>query len=84
MKMTTKTKNKEITIEAAVAADYTISYWYESNMEMPECEQEHVKEMVEEGYTSGQLVYEYKNGNINTGWWSIIGEPVKVGKYDIE
>jgi hypothetical protein len=34
---------------------------------MPESEQEHVKEMIIKGYSSGEL----EDANENGGWWNI-------------
>jgi len=59
-------------IRASVPRDYQISFWYESGRtEMPESEQEHIKELLEEGYTSGQLVYQ-DGEDTDTGWWDLI------------
>ena len=49
---------------------HRIKYWYEEDQEMPDYEEEHVKEMIIEGYNQGQLVDETDEG-MNTGWWSI-------------
>jgi hypothetical protein len=62
--------NHIIEIEAAVPKDYEIEYWYERDQEMPISEQNHVKESLEEGFTSGELLYDEK-GNYNRGWWNI-------------
>ena len=41
--------------------------------ELPESEEEHIKEMIKEGYSSGQLVYTLPKGKIeHIGWWEII------------
>lgn len=61
-------------IEARIPIEYHISYWYTKDQEMPEHEAEHVREMLEEGYTSGELLDEGRNGNINHGWWEVIKE----------
>jgi len=63
---------RNIEIEAAIPKDYLIEYWYEKDQEMPEIEQEHVREMLEQGCTSGQLVHCNEKGNTNTGWWKIL------------
>jgi hypothetical protein len=43
---------------------------YENDQEMPEHEQEHVRNMIMQGYSSGQLVDD--GDDTNTGWWDII------------
>jgi len=65
--------NRTIEIEASVPKDYIISYWYEKDQEMPESEQEHVKEFLEQGYTSGELLYD-ENLNYNRGGWGVVKE----------
>ena len=57
---------RTIEIEASVPKDYLIKYWYDKDQEMPESEQEHVNEMIERGFTSGELVYD-----LSRGWWNI-------------
>jgi len=47
---------------------HNISYWYEYDVEMPEHEEEHIKEMIIEGYSSGELNID----NLNRGWWEIV------------
>lgn len=59
---------KTIELEAKIPTDVTISYWYEKSQEMPESEQEHVIEMLEQGYVEGELY----DMNENRGWWNII------------
>ena len=46
---------------------HPISYYYRQDQEMPEHEQEHVKEMIIEGYNQGEL----NDNNENRGWWRI-------------
>lgn len=46
---------------------HNISYWYEDDQEMPDYEQDHVKKMITDGISSGQLV----DSDENTGWWKI-------------
>jgi hypothetical protein len=66
--MTAKAKENRTTRICA----HTISYWYRKDMEMPECEEEHVKEMICEGYVEGELCCIMSDGNTeNRGWWSI-------------
>jgi len=45
---------------------HEISYYYEDGQEMPDHEQDHVKGMINEGYSQGQL-----NDGGNYGWWRI-------------
>lgn len=61
-------KVKTIELEAKLPTDFTIEYWYDKPQEMPESEQEHVKEMLEQGYVEGEL----NDLNENRGWWRII------------
>ena len=35
---------------------HNIDYWYEEDQEMPDHEQDHIKEMIIKGFSSGQLV----------------------------
>jgi hypothetical protein len=58
-------ENKEIEI-----LQHTISYWYDNDQDMPEHEQEHVKQMIIEGYSSGELNDETEDEQ-NRGWWDI-------------
>jgi len=66
--MKRKQEDRTIEIEASVPKYCTISYYYEKDQEMPESEREHVKEMLEEGYTSGEL----NDSNENRGWWNLV------------
>ena len=69
--MSKKKSERTITIEASVPKDYKIEYWYDRDQEMPESEQEHVKEMIEQGYVEGQLIYVDPKDRGNNGWWKI-------------
>ncbi len=60
-------ENKNITI-----LQHNISYYYNDYQEMPDCEQEHVKEMIIQGYSSGALNYLMPDQSENRGWWSIV------------
>ncbi len=52
---------------------HTIDYWYDKEQEMPDHEQEHVKEMIEQGFSSGQLIDVNHETEIeNVGWWKIL------------
>lgn len=53
--------NKEIEI-----LQHQISYFYRKSHVMPEHEQEHVKQMIIDGYCEGEL-----NDNGSRGYWSI-------------
>ncbi len=46
---------------------HIISYYYEYDQEMPDHEEEHVNEMIQQGYIEGEL----NDDNENRGWWSI-------------
>ena len=46
---------------------HSISYYYDNNQYMPEHEQEHVKKMIIDGYSSGQL-NDSDDDNDNIGW----------------
>ena len=48
---------------------HDIYYWYDEDQEMPEHDQNHVKEMIIQGYHSGQLIGSGETDN--TGWWKI-------------
>lgn len=55
---------------------HEIEYWYEENpnMELPESEEEYIKEMINKGYSSGQLVYyDSETEEEHYGWWQIKG-----------
>lgn len=52
---------------------HNIDYWFEDteNLEIDECSIEHIKQMIKEGYSSGELCQcdideEYR------GWWKIV------------
>ena len=52
---------------------HKIEYWYQKDQEMPDHEQDHVKQMIIDGYCQGQLVDTGINGeSANIGWWSIV------------
>ncbi len=52
---------------------HTIDYWYEDDQEMPDYEQDHVKEMIMQGFSSGQLIdVNRETETENTGWWKIL------------
>lgn len=70
-----KSSERTITIEAAVPEDYEIKYYYNKAQDMPESEQEHVKEMLEEGYVEGEL----NDLNENRGWWKIVSHQKVLG-----
>ena len=55
-------ENKEVEV-----LFHTISYYYGKDQEIPESEQEHVKQMIIDGYSSGEL-----NDDGNYGWWHIV------------
>lgn len=50
---------------------HRISYYYDDDtMEMPDSDQEHVKEMICEGCNQGELCV-YENEKEYRGWWHI-------------
>ena len=50
---------------------HQIEYWYGEDQEMPDHEEDHVRELIIEGYGSGQLIDEDQGGKMNIGWWKI-------------
>lgn len=64
--MKKKTDNRTIEI-----LQHNISYWYNEDQEMPECEEEYIKEMIIEGYSSGELNCLMPDDSENRGWWEI-------------
>lgn len=66
--MTASLENKEIEI-----CSHTISYYYDNDMDMPESDIKHVKQMINEGYIEGELCCIPDNEeNEVYGYWSII------------
>ncbi|MGV4321274.1 hypothetical protein [Bacillus mojavensis] len=56
---------------------HTIEYWYEMhpNMALPESEEEHIKQMINEGYREGELNYnDNETEKQYYGWWKIVSE----------
>jgi hypothetical protein len=52
---------------------HTIKYYYDNDMDMPKHEQEHVKEMIIEGYNQGELNCLMPDGDTEIrGWWQIV------------
>jgi len=58
---------RTIEIEARKPQDFIVEYWYDKDQQMPESEQEHVTQCIEEGYVEGEL----NDLNENRGWWKI-------------
>ena len=51
---------------------HTIEYRYEKDQEMSDHEKEHVKNMIIEGFSSGQLIdIDHESEGENAGWWTI-------------
>ena len=51
---------------------HNIDYWYTDEQEMPIHEQDHIEELIQDGYCEGQLVDEITNEETaNIGWWKI-------------
>jgi hypothetical protein len=66
--MSVDLENKEIEI-----CSHNISYYYDNDMDMPEIEQDHVKQMINEGYIEGQLCCIPENEEDEVyGYWSIV------------
>lgn len=59
-------KNKTIEI-----LFHDISYYYDSGIDMPESEEEHVKEMINKGFLAGELCYVNENTEEIKGYWEI-------------
>lgn len=62
---------------------HTIEFWYkdwpEFDGELPESEEEHIKEMIAQGCWQGELCYVSYDPDTNTeeehhGWWRIKGD----------
>lgn len=52
---------------------HRIKYWYTDEQEMPDYEQEHIKQCIVDGLSSGQLVDSGIDGEAeNVGWWEIV------------
>lgn len=47
---------------------HEISYYYGNDQDMPEGEQEHVQQMIVDGYNQGELC----DSDENRGWWHIV------------
>lgn len=51
---------------------HRIEYWYKDEQKMPEHEQDHVRQMITEGFNSGELIdTNMITEETNRGWWSI-------------
>ena len=51
---------------------HNIDYWYTDEQEMPDYEEDHVKEMIMEGCCEGELIDSGISGESeNTGYWKI-------------
>lgn len=48
---------------------HNIEYYYKKDQEIPEHEEEHIQEMIIEGYSSGEL---NDGEEENRGWWQIV------------
>lgn len=68
-----KTKYKKDTRKTITILQHTIRYYYENGQDMPEHEEEHVKEMIMKDFSSGQLVDIDRDTEYEIlGWWEII------------
>lgn len=54
--------------KTTIILQHTVSYYYDNNQDMTEGDQEHVQEMIIEGYSSGEL----NDKNEHRGWWAIV------------
>ena len=74
MKIKLEKGEKTIELEAKIPHDVKIAYWYDTDLdEMPESEQAHVIECLEQGYIEGELNYLMPDGNTeNRGWWRML------------
>jgi hypothetical protein len=70
-----KTKKTKIVItenKTVKILFHEISYYYDNDQKMPEIEEEHVKEMINNGFSSGELnFYDHKTDQEIRGWWEI-------------
>jgi len=66
MKVKKEDTRKEIEI-----LQHTVKYYYNNDMDMPESEEEHVKNMIIEGYNQGELNTIGEDGDETRGWWQI-------------
>jgi len=66
-------KAKKDTRQSVEILQHTVKYYYDNDMVMPDIEEEHVKEMIIEGYNQGELNYLMPDGNTEMrGWWQIV------------
>lgn len=62
---------------------HEIEYWFEmdENKELEEIDEEYIKEMLNDGYSSGQLVhYDEEVDTESYGWWQIKGFETQKGE----
>ena len=64
--MKKKKENRNIEI-----LQHNISYYYNHDQEMPEHEEQHVRDMIIEGYSGGEL-NDSNDKTENYGWWRIV------------
>lgn len=55
---------------------HNIEWWYRDDYhkeidELPESEEEHIKQSIIDGFHSGELNYYDENENNHRGWWEI-------------
>lgn len=54
---------------------HKIDYWFrdEEDLEMDECNMEHIEKMIIDGYSSGELCqYDQEEEKEYSGWWEIV------------
>lgn len=70
-----RTSTKKDTRKSINILQHTIKYYYENGQDMPDHEEEHVKDMIIKGFNSGQLVdFDTEKEQEITGWWEIVFE----------
>ena len=65
--MSVKTENRNVFL-----CQHNISYYYDDDQKIPEHEEEHVKDMIRDGYRGGELNCLMPDDSENRGWWSIV------------
>jgi len=65
-------KAKKDTRQSVEILQHTVKYYYDNDMVMPDIEEEHVKEMIIEGYSAGELNYLTNKGKEVRGYWEIV------------
>ncbi len=61
---------KEKETKTITILQHNISYWYDNGQDMPEHEEEHVADMIGQGFCAGEL-NDSNDTEENRGWWKI-------------